>query len=92
MIDRKKGPKIVTEFNLDLSGTSETTLDNGLKVNEVNSGSQEIIKVELVFKSGRINEKIRAAAKAALRLLRDGSTRESSQELANIYDLSLIHI
>ncbi len=86
MIDRKKGPKITTEFDLSIHDVQQSTLDNGLALYEVNSGTQDIIRVELVFKTGRIHETKRASAAAAVSLLREGSTRHSSQELAHSYD------
>lgn len=86
MIDRKKGPAIKNDFDLELRGVSNLQLSNGLQAYEINSGTQNIIKIELVFKTGRIHEQQRAAAKAALSLLREGSTRHSSEELAELYD------
>jgi len=86
MIDRKKGPKIVTDFDLSLHNVKYTKLDNGLELYEVNEGTQDIIKIELVFNTGRIHEQQRATAKAAVSLLREGSTRHSSEELAKIFD------
>jgi len=86
MIDRKKGPTIQSEFDLELRGVSSLKLSNGLQAYEINSGTQNIIKIELVFKTGRVHEQQRAAAKAAMSLLREGSTRHSSEELAELYD------
>jgi len=86
MIDRKKGPKITTEFDLSLKGVKQSKLENGLELYEVNSGTQNIIKVEIVFRTGRIHETHRASANAALSLIREGSTRHSAQELAYQYD------
>jgi len=86
MIDRKKGPIIQSDFDLELRGVSQMKLSNGLEAYEINSGTQNIIKIELVFKIGRIHEQQRAVAKAAMALLREGSTRHSSEELAELYD------
>ena len=86
MIDRKKGPEITTEFDLSLRGVEHYTLSNGLEVYEVNSGTQNIVKVEMVFPTGRIHETRVASASAAMSLLREGSTRHTAQELAYSYD------
>ena len=86
MIDRKKGPAITTDFDLELRGIRQSQLPNGLPVHEFNSGTQNIIKVALVYRTGRIHERRRATAKAALSLIREGSTRHSSEELAEVYD------
>ena len=86
MIDRKKGPKISTEFDLSLTGVKESILDNGIELYEVNTGTQNIIKIDLVFRTGRVHEISRAIASSALSLIREGSTRHSSEELAYEYD------
>lgn len=86
MIDRKKGPEIQTDFDLELKGVQARKLPNGLEFHESNSGTQHIIKIELVFRTGRIHERQRAVAKAALSLIREGSTRHNAEKLAEIYD------
>ena len=86
MIDRQKGPKIHTEFDLSLTGVHASQLENGLDFYEVKSGTQKIIKVELVFRTGRIHEEQKAIARSTLSLIREGSTRHSAEELAYNYD------
>ncbi len=86
MIDRKKGPIITTEFDLSVRGVTESKLANNVALVEVNEGTQDIIKAELVFSTGRIHESKIAAAKATIALLREGSTRHNAKELAYIYD------
>ena len=86
VIDRNKGPKIYTDFDLKIKGVAQSTLENDLDVYEVNSGTQHIIKIELVFRTGRIYETKRASAKATFSLLREGSTRQNSEELAEFFD------
>ena len=86
MIDRQKGPKISTEFDLSLKGVKQSILDNGIELYEVNAGTQNIIKIELVFRTGRVHEKAKAIASSALSLIREGSTRHSAEELAYEYD------
>ncbi len=86
MIDRKKGPEIKSDFDLELKGVQATRLPNGLEFLESNAGTQDIVKIELVYRTGRIHERQRAVAKAALSLIREGSTRHNSEELAELYD------
>lgn len=86
MIDRQKGPKIHTEFDLSLKGVQTSQLSNGVQLYEVNSGTQKIIKIELVFRTGRIHEQSKAIARSTLSLIREGSTRHTAEELAYHYD------
>jgi predicted Zn-dependent peptidase len=84
--NRKKGPGIITDYKLDFPAYQETRLSNGVPMFEVNSGTQEIVKIDLVFKVGRINETKRASAKACMALLREGTPGKNSSDLAYQFD------
>ncbi|MBT8233985.1 MAG: insulinase family protein [Saprospiraceae bacterium] len=86
MIDRLKGPSINNDFDLTIRNLKSAVLSNGIKAYEVNNGTQDIIKIDLVFRSGRVNETKIAASKAAINLLREGSSNKNSQELAYLFD------
>lgn len=86
MLDRSKGPVIHNDFDLQIKDVETSELANGIRLIELNSGSQDIIKIELVLDCGRIHESKIAAAKAAIRLLREGTTSKDSNALANLFD------
>ena len=71
MIDRVNGPIINKDFDLTVKNLESSTLSNGIKVYELNNGTQDIVKIDIIFKSGRVNETKIAASKAAISLLRD---------------------
>lgn len=84
--DRKNGPHINSDYDIQIPEFQRHTLANGLKVFEVNAGTQDILKFDFVFKVGRIHETKRASAKASFYLMREGSASKNSQELAYIFD------
>ena len=86
MIDRINGPLVNNDFDLTVKNLESSVLNNGIKLYEVNNGTQDIIKVDIVFKAGRVNETTIAASKAAIGLLREGSSNKNSRELAYLYD------
>ncbi len=86
MLDRKVGPRITNDFDLKIRNVEHSILENGLEVFELNSGTQEIIKIELVFRSGRIQEKKPAVAKAAIKLLREASKSRTAEQTAYTFD------
>ncbi len=86
MINRIKGPVIHDNYNLRLPTIEETVLSNGLKVFEINTGSQDIIKIEIVFDAGRIFEKKRGSARVTVDTLVEGSSSRNSDDLAELYD------
>jgi predicted Zn-dependent peptidase len=86
MINRKKGPQIHTDFDLSIENVEKTILPNGITLVELNAGTQDIIKIEMVLRCGRINESKIGASKAAILLMQEGSMTKSAMELAEIYD------
>lgn len=84
--ERKTGPKIQSNYQIKVPPFSKCTLDNGIDLFEVNSGSQDIIKIECVLPFGRIHEIKRAVSKASFHLIREGSREYSGAFLAYTYD------
>lgn len=61
-------------------------LSNGVSVYETNMGTQEIVKLELVFLAGRPFEKKKLAARSTPAMLREGTRSYSSAQIAETLD------
>ncbi len=61
-------------------------LSNGVPVYETSLGTQEIIKMELVFLAGRPFERKKLASRSTAALMREGSSRYSSADIAETLD------
>jgi len=86
MLDRKTPPSISTDFNLAIKNVSSIMLGSGITIHEVNTGTQDITKVELIFKCGRVNEEHIAAARATANLLGEGTSSHTSAEIDEHFD------
>lgn len=86
MIDRKIGPEIREVQNLTLPEPYHYTLDNGIPVYEINMGTQEVLKLEIIFKAGRPHEQKKLAARATAALLKEGTASFSSAVIAETVD------
>jgi len=86
MLDRNTAPttKKVAELKLPLPNVH--TLDNGIPVYETRMGTQDIVKLEVLFHAGRPYEKKKLAARATAALLKEGTTTMSSAEIAEKID------
>lgn len=62
------------------------TLANGVPVHYVSGGTQDVIKLEIVFLAGKTYESHRAVAKCTAALLTEGTAGHSSEELAEHFD------
>lgn len=83
---RVTGPVIKDIENVFLPAYSKTNLDNGLPVYLISSGTQDIIKIELVFQAGRAFEIKKVVSRACNSQLKEGCAGFTSQDLADQID------
>lgn len=86
MLNRKIAPTLqkIKDYKLPIAKTY--TLDNGIKVYEVNEGEDEIIKLEIIFHAGRWHEDKKIASRATSSLLREGSKDRNAAVVAEHID------
>ena len=95
--NRKKQPAIQSPGKVNFPQPEIYQLSNGIKVYEFNSGTQDVISVELVFAAGSWFQHKPFTAMATNLMLREGTRNYSAQKLSESLDfygahLSLIHI
>lgn len=86
-MDRSIAPEISNKVSLSTLPVENITLDNGIQINSVNGGSQEILKVELIFNSGTKHQSKPLVASIGYDLLREGTTRLTGNEFTEAIDL-----
>ncbi len=86
MTNRSKVPKIKPVQTLNLQKPVLHHLDNKIPVYEINMGSQQVIKLELIFKAGRWYEKEQLIARACSQLLKSGSQNHNAEQMANFFE------
>lgn len=79
-------PDIQEVKNLTVPPPQVWQLPNGIPVYETNLGTQDIVKLELVFFAGRPYEKKKLAFRGTAALLREGTARYSSADIAETFD------
>lgn len=86
MPDRSKAPALQQITNLNLIPPVVHTLDNGIPVHEINMGTQEVLKLEMIFFAGRWWEKSPLAARATGTMLKEGTLSKTSAQIAEHID------
>ncbi|MBK8347690.1 MAG: insulinase family protein [Saprospiraceae bacterium] len=86
MINRKIGPGSHRIESLFIPEMEIYTLENGVKVCEVNLGSQDVIKIEVVHLAGRVVEECPLTARAVSSLIKDGCGHKTSAQVAEEID------
>ncbi len=86
MLDRTQSPVVHNIEKLALPSIPIITLDNGIPVYVVNMGTQEVLKVELIFNAGRPFEHKQLAARATASMLKEGTKNYDSAAIAEKFD------
>ncbi len=85
-IDRRQPPPIHAIDRLQIPEVREHRLRNGMPLFEIRAGSQEVIKLEVVFHAGRPYEAKPLAARTTAAQIKEGTARRSSAEIDEHFD------
>ena len=92
MLNRSITPPFGKITSIDLIEPSVHHLDNGLPVFAVNAGTQEVLKIELIFNAGTANADKKLVASASSKLQTEGTTKRTAMELAEAVDFFGAHL
>ncbi len=85
-LDRINQPAIRIPEKISLLKPEEITLDNGINVNAINAGTQDVIKIECIFRAGVWFQDKRLLALSTIKMLTEGTKKHSASSLAEIFD------
>jgi zinc protease len=85
-LDRTKAPEAYALTSINILPVESVLLNNGLKVFCIKGAEEEVIKLELVFKTGTRSETKKLVASACNYLLNAGSSKMSSSEIMEKLD------
>ncbi len=86
MIDRKNPPPFETITKIDVIHADSAKLSNGINLYSVNAGSQEIIKLEFIFKAGMYQQPAPLIASSVNSLLETGTKSYTANEISDGID------
>jgi len=85
-MNRKEAPAFHNIEHIEVLQASETKLTNGIPLYTIHAGSQELVKVEFVFKAGMYYQNRTLIASAANNLMETGTTRFNALEISEKID------
>jgi zinc protease len=86
MLNRTAAPEFKTINKIDIIKATESKLDNGIPVYTINTGSQELSKVELVFTAGMYHQNRTLLATTTNSLLEAGTTKYNAHQISESID------
>ena len=85
-LDRKKAPSFQQVNNIKFLDVIKTHLDNGIEVNYIDGGSQEILKIDFIFNAGNLFQSKPLTASSTNQLMKEGTKKYSSFEISEGID------
>lgn len=92
MLDRTAAPPFVRSTSFNLITPEESTLPNGMTLFFIPGGSQDVLKIELIFEAGKWFEKHNGVAWFTGQLLSRGTKDKNSFQIATIFDQFGAHL
>jgi predicted Zn-dependent peptidase len=86
MLNRINAPDLIIPGNLHITDAIVDKLSNGTPYITINSGTQEVIKIDLVFEAGSTYSTHPIIANTCNRLIEEGSGKFSSAEISEMLD------
>ena len=86
MPDRSVSPPIVTDYSLKFPPVEAQSLSNGMQLHFVRGQASGIVRVDLLWKGGRVIESKKGLARSAVKSMADGFEGCSAFELAELFD------
>ena len=85
-LNRSQAPMFTVPDKINLIYPEKNFLTNGVPFSFIKAGSQPVVRVDLLFECGSVMEKTPLAARAAVKLLNEGTTKYSGSEIASKLD------
>jgi zinc protease len=92
MLDRKIAPPFVQSVSFDLIKPEKKVLSNGAEIFFIRGGSQDVLKIELIFKAGRWFEQTWGASHFSSHLFSKGTKTKNSFDIARLFDYYGAHL
>ncbi|HPT20836.1 MAG TPA: pitrilysin family protein [Bacteroidales bacterium] len=79
-------PKVFPIEKVNIPEALSVTLNNGIPVHIIESGTEEIMRIEFIFRAGQVSEYLPLLASATNMMLTEGSQNYTSEELNRLLD------
>ncbi len=86
MLDRTQAPGFHTIEKVVIQEAASFKLDNGISVHTIDAGSQELTRIEFIFKAGTFYQSAPLIAHSASSLIENGTPKYTANQLSDSID------
>ena len=83
MLDRTVAPEVKELHDFPITKAVSGTLSNGIPIHYIRSGSQEVIKIEIIYNAGNYFEPKPVVSLLTAKMLGEGTQQKSAKEISN---------
>jgi len=92
MLDRTSAPPVQKISKIDFQKAEHTRLSNGIPLHIINAGAHDIVSIEIILKSGKWFEPENGISHFTSKMLLEGTSKHSSNEIAKIFEFNGVHL
>lgn len=85
-LNRQQAPSISAIADYKIKEAEKHTLSNGIEVYSINAGTEAVLKLEIVFNGGVIQQQKKCQASFTAQLISEGTSKYSAAEIAEKLD------
>jgi zinc protease len=86
MLNRKQAPQFKTIDSIAIQHAQSFKLDNGINIHTIDAGSQDLTRIEFIFKAGMYYQDAPLIASAASALIENGTVKYSANQISDSID------
>jgi len=86
MPNRTQSPGFKTIDHIEIQEARSFTLDNGIPVHTIDAGSQELTRIEFIFRAGTFYQDAPLVANSTCSLIENGTAKYSANQLSDSID------
>lgn len=86
VLDRNKSPQINEIKKVEIIRATETRLKNNVSVYHIHAGTQDLVKIELLFPAGMWQQPSPLVGSASSAMLNEGTSKRSAKEISEMVD------
>lgn len=86
MLDRRTPPISQTIDQIHIIKAQTSTLSNGMRLHVLNAGDLDILRIELIFEAGNIQEEKNGVSFFTSKMLGEGTSKHTSAEISEYID------
>lgn len=84
--DRSRQPEVMPQDNIDVAKPVRLTMDNGIQLNLITAGGQDVVRLDVVFRGGSWHQTQKLQAIFTNRMLREGTRKYTAAQISEKLD------